>query len=131
MLQSVAVANSEPGFEYHPFDDPTKSMKIVLMMYDGAIGYLRRAMIYAEMGDSKNHNILVNKTRDVIAELNGGLDEAIGGDFAIKLRQLYNFMREHLASSIHTQNKQAIEDVIKILSSIRDSWQEVEKQFAV
>lgn len=132
MLQSVATASSGPGFDYHPFDDPTKSMKIVLMLYDGAIGYLRKALVYGEMGDLKNRNILINKTRDVIAELDGGLDEAIGGDFAIKLRQLYVFMREHLAKSIHSQDDtQPINDVIKILSSIRDSWQDVEKQFAV
>ena len=131
MLQSVAVASSGPGYDYHPFDDPTKSMKIVLMLYDGAISYLRKALVYGEMGDVKNRNVLINKARDVIAELDGGLDEAIGGDFAVKLRQLYNFMREHLSTSIHTQNTQAVNDIIKILSSVRDSWQEVEKQFAV
>lgn len=131
MLQSVAAASSGPGYDYHPFDDPTKSMKIVLMLYDGAISYLRKALVYGEMGDVRNRNILINKARDVIAELDGGLDEAIGGDFAVKLHQLYNFMREHLATSIHTQNIEAVNDVIKILSSVRDSWQEVEKQFAV
>ena len=71
-------------------------LKLVVMLYDGAINYLRKAIEYAENNDVKNKNIYANKTRDIIEELNNSLDAEQGEELSQHLRRLYFFMNRHL-----------------------------------
>ena len=71
-------------------------VKIVVMLYDGAINFLNQAIEYMELGDIKNKNICANKARNIIEELNNSLNAAEGQELARHLRRLYFFMNRHL-----------------------------------
>ena len=63
-------------------------LKIILMMYDGCINFLNKAIDYAEAGDIKNKNIYANMARDIIVEFNNALNTEAGGEIAKGLRSL-------------------------------------------
>ncbi|MFC1887119.1 flagellar export chaperone FliS, partial [Thermodesulfobacteriota bacterium] len=67
-------------------------LKLVVMLYDGAINYLNKAIEYMNAGDIKNKNIYANKARDIIEELNNSLNAEQGQELAQNLRRLYFFM---------------------------------------
>jgi len=103
-------------------------LKIILMLYDGAIKFLRKSIEFAEDGDIKNRNIYANKAREIIVEFNNSLNVKVGGEIATKLRSLYFFMDRQLMESNWHNDVQGLNDVINLLSSLREGWQDVYNQ---
>ncbi len=103
-------------------------MKLVLMLYDGAINFLKDSIEYVAKRDIKNKNISMTRARDIIEELNNSLNTAVGGEFALHLRRLYFFMNRHLLQANLKNNPQAIREVIQLLSSLREAWQDAYNQ---
>ena len=103
--------------------DPSNPVKLVLMLYDGSITYLKKAIEYAEKGDIRNKNIYTNKARNIIVELNNALNFEVGGETAKVLRSLYAFMDQHLTKTNQVDDTQGLNEVSKMLSSLRGGWQ--------
>jgi flagellar protein FliS len=103
-------------------------LKIILILYDGAIKFLRKSVAFAEESDIKNRNIYANKARDIIVEFNNSLNVEVGGEIATKLRSLYFFMDRQLMESNWHNDVQGLNDVINLLSSLREGWQDVYNQ---
>ena len=115
MYEQIAINTSNP-------------LKIVLMMYDGAINFLNKSIEYAENGDTKNKNIYANMARDIIVEFNNSLNMEAGGEIAKSLRSLYFFMNRHLMESNWKDDIQGLEEVVQLLSNLRNAWQDVYDQ---
>ncbi len=114
---------------YKKNDISTSSpLKMVLMLYDGAITFLKKAVEFAEQGDIKNKNIYANKARDIIVEFNNSLNIQQGGEIAVKLRSLYFFMDRHLMISNWNNDIQGLNDVIDLMSNLREGWRDVYEQ---
>jgi len=103
-------------------------LKIVLMMYDGSINFLNKAIEYAEAGDIKNKNIYANMAREIIVEFNNALNLEAGGEIAGRLRGLYFFMNRHLMESNWKDDTHGLEEVVQLLSNLRNAWQDVYDQ---
>ena len=106
-------------------------MKLVLMLYDGAIGFLKDSIEAINKKDVKSKIIAINRAKDIITELNNSLKCEIGGEFALTLRRLYYFMDRHLFQANLKNDVQAIREVIQLLSSLREAWQDAYNQTAV
>ena len=118
-------------FAYNQTDFNTPdSMKIVLMMYDGTIDFLNKAIEYAEKGDIKRGNIYANWANDIIVELDNALNVEAGGEISRTLRMLYSFMNRHLIEASQQNDTQRLtkrlNDVIQMLSNLREGWQFVD-----
>ena len=105
--------------------EDTNPVKLIVMLYDGCINYLNKAIEFAEDNDIKNKNIYTNKAGDIICGLNDVLNLEAGGEIAENLRNLYVFMGRHLVDSIHRKNTRGLREVIKMLSSLKDGWNHV------
>lgn len=103
-------------------------LKIVLMLYDGAINFLNMAVDFADRQDIKHKNIYANKARDIIEELNNSLNTEVGGELAHNLRGLYLFMNRHLMQANWKNDTRGMKEVIRMLADLRQSWQEVYEQ---
>jgi len=99
-------------------------MKIILLCYDGAIGYLSKSIEFAHEGDTKNRNIYANKARDIIVELNNALNTEIGGEIAQSLRKLYFFMDRQLMKANWKNEVQGLKEVRHLLIDLREAWQQ-------
>jgi len=101
------------------------SMKVVLMMYDGSISFLNKAIEYAEKGDVKNSNIYANKANDIIVELDNAVNDEAGGELSKNLKWLYSFMNRHLVEAIQKNESRGLSDVIQMMSNLKGSWRYV------
>ena len=102
------------------------SMKLVLMMYDGSINFLTKAIEYAEKGDVRNRNIYVNKANKIIVELDNAVNDEAGGELSKNLKWLYSFMNRHLIEALQKEETKALNDVVSMLTNLRGGWQHVE-----
>jgi flagellar protein FliS len=109
---------------YNPVNDPNP-MKIILMLYEGALNFLKQAVAYGEEGDIKNKNIYTNKARDIIIGLNSVLDMESGGEIAKTLRSLYFFMARHLMEADLNNDLNGLHDVIGLLTDLQEGWNEI------
>ena len=112
----------DTGMDFHDEINPPDPMQTILMVYDGAINFLNRAVEYTDDGDIKNKNIYINKAADIIVELNNCLDMEAGGEISENLRSIYIFIGRLLVESFTTDKTRALKESIKILSDLKEGW---------
>lgn len=119
-----------PGQSYRQIATQTASPgQLVLMLYDGAIRFLDRALDGFEREDPLQfnqsiHNNIV-RAQAIIHELDLSLNMHDGGEFAVTLRRLYNYFDDRLQESNHHKRDDGIRDVLRRLTIVRDAWAEM------
>ena len=103
-------------------------LKLVVMLYDGAISYLKSAIKYIEENDMAAKGIYISKAQDIIDELNNSLNLKDGGEIAMTLRKIYNFIYFYLVKANLKKDTKMIQEVIDILSTLREAWDEISKK---
>ena len=99
--------------------------RLVVMLYDGAIKFLKQAIRQIEANNPEEKGKYISKAIDIIFELNTVLDTEAGGEVAMNLRKLYMFMGRHLTEANAKQDTGKIEEVIKLLEELNQSWKAI------
>ncbi|HEV59013.1 MAG TPA: flagellar export chaperone FliS [Phycisphaerales bacterium] len=99
--------------------------RLIVMLYEGAIKFLRQALAACEQGDYEKKGRLICRAQDIIFELNTVLDVEAGGDIAQNLRKLYNFMWRHLGQANAAHDTDKIREVIGLLETLNRGWRAV------
>lgn len=114
--QSVAVATASPG-------------KLILMLMDGALRFLQTAEDGFKLTDLRSRQEIVHnnllKAQNIISELQRCLNLREGGDFAINLFRLYDFMNTRLMEANVRKDPEYIRVVVRLLGEIRDAWDQM------
>lgn len=98
--------------------------RLLVMLYEGAIKFLGLGLQAMEVNDieGKHRNIL--KAEAILLELMSVLDMDMGGEVAVNLYQLYDYMyRQLVQANIHHEPK-LIHEVIGLLEPLRLAWNE-------
>ena len=99
--------------------------RLVVMLYDGAIKFLKLAMNELNAGNMDQKWIYIKKALDIIDELNAVLDMESGGEVAQNLRKLYMFMVRHLNSANVKKDPKMIKEVIDLLEELNQGWKAI------
>jgi flagellar protein FliS len=99
--------------------------QIVVLLYEGAIRFLRQAIDAIEQENWIEKGVKINKAIDIISELNAALDEEKGGEVAKNLRSLYLFMNQHLLQANVRKDAEMIQQVIDQLNTLLDGWKQI------
>lgn len=98
--------------------------QLLIMFYDGAIRFIARAVQSIDDGNHEQKTYCINKAIAIISELSNTLDHEIGKEIAANLMSLYDFMNRELVKANINNNKDSLELVIKLLSDLRETWNE-------
>ena len=98
--------------------------QILLMLYDGAIRFTRRAISGIEENKPELKASGVSKAMAIIAEFSNSLDHKIGGQIAEDLDALYDFMMRELTSANLKNDLVKLKNVEKLLMDLRQTWGE-------
>ena len=99
--------------------------ELTLMLYDGAIKFCNIAIRAIEEGDvEKAHNNIV-KVENIIDEFRATLNHkyVVAEDF----ENVYVYLRERLSLANMKKDKEILEEVLKHLRTMRDTWKEVKE----
>ena len=115
------------GFETYQETSVTTQNKgrLIVMLYDGAIKFLKMAIKEIEAKNPEQKGKYINKALDILFELNTVLDMEAGGEIAKNLRGLYMFMIRRLHEANLKQDTGRIEEVIKLLEELNQSWKTI------
>ncbi|MBN1804216.1 MAG: flagellar export chaperone FliS [Sedimentisphaerales bacterium] len=99
--------------------------RLIVMLYDGAIRFMKLAIIEMENKNYEAKGRYINRALDIINELNVVLDMDAGGEIAHNLRQLYIFMSRHLSQANIKCDTQLVRDVIKLMATLNEGWKAI------
>ena len=111
--QQNAVMTAPPG-------------RLVVMLYDGAGRFLRRASLAMQNGEVARTNEALQRGEAIIDELLVTLDHEQGGEIAASLRDLYLFCRRHLNEARVEKDHEKIDAVVGLLSELREAFAQID-----
>ncbi len=99
--------------------------RLIVMLYDGAIKFLKLAVRELEAGNNAAKGQYINRAQDILNELNAVLDMDAGGEIASNLRRLYLFMTRRLSEANAKRDPQMVREVITLLEELNQSWRAI------
>lgn len=100
-------------------------VKLIIMLYEGAIKQLRLARMAVESKDMPNANNAFQKAQQIILELTMSLD--LQYPIAKDLMNLYDFMTREIMEANINKDATKVEPLIEMLSSLKDAWVQVQR----
>lgn len=102
--------------------------ELTLMLYEGAIKFCNIAIIGIEQNDIEKVHINLKKAQDIISEFRITLDHKypVWEDFD----RVYDYIYRRLVEANISKDKEIIEDALKYIREMRDTWKEVMKRNA-
>ncbi len=104
--------------------------QVLIMLYDGAIRFVRQARQAIEQKNVPARTQAISKAVAIITEFSNTLDYDIGGEIAIDLGRLYDFMVRELAAVNARGDAEKLAPVENILVELREAWVEAAKIYA-
>ena len=99
--------------------------KLIIILYEGAIKFIREAIKAQENGDIPLKASSINRALDIITELNQSLNMQEGGEIALNLRRIYKFWNDHLLKAKVSRDGAGLSDVETMMVSLAQAWQVV------
>lgn len=101
--------------------------QLVLMLYDGALKALAIARdAFENAPDDPRRIEIINtqllKAQAIIVELQNGLNEEAGGEFARTLRRLYDYHHHRLLEANIRKQVGPVIEVERLVRELRDAW---------
>lgn len=98
--------------------------QLLLMLFDGAIRFLKIARKAIDAGDVKTSHAHLLKTQKIITELMTSLDMEIGGEPARNLMALYEYYYYRLVQANLKKDGKMVDEVVEHLTNLRQTWDE-------
>ncbi|MEE9299693.1 MAG: flagellar export chaperone FliS [Alphaproteobacteria bacterium] len=103
-------------------------LECVVRLYDGAIGFLRKASEAIEQNDPAARYQANNRARQIIEHLDRTLDMERGGEIAASLDSIYAVCLRRMVDIDVNNDPKAAADVIGLLQPMRESWHELKER---
>jgi flagellar protein FliS len=97
-------------------------LKLVVMLFEGAINFLEQAKLRHTEGNVKEKGILLSKVIAILGELQSSLNVKEGGEFAFNMDRLYTYMMSRLFEANSDNNLKGMEEVLNHLRTYKDAW---------
>lgn len=99
--------------------------RLIILCYEGAIDSLKLAKQKMKEKDYKKKEKAIINAQDIINELLCSLDFERGGEIAINLSSLYNYMIRRILHGDVNRDMGAIDEVIGMLNELLFAWREL------
>ncbi len=101
-------------------------VELVLLLTDGLLDELARARAHIVHRRYEEKAKSIDKCVEIINGLSSSLDFDNGGEVVQNLARLYDFCATHLHGAGIKLDPKMVDDVVRILTTIRQGWQGVQ-----
>lgn len=109
--QATAVTQADP-------------VKLVEMMYEGAVRFMRIAQHCIEQGDMEGAHNGILRAYAIVAELMATLDFEQGGEIAARLEQCYDYVLHLLKEANIKKDPAMLKQAQEIIEPLLESWRD-------
>ena len=105
----------------------SKPEKLILMLYDGALRFIQLAIKGLEEKNIELAHVNLIKTQNILVELMASLNLDKGGDIAVNLFRIYEFMHYSLVQANVKKEAEPVRRISAQLKTLRNSWAQAMK----
>ena len=98
--------------------------RLVVLAYDGAIGFLRKARAAVEEGRPVEAAPYIFRAQKIVAHLLSSLNPA-AGEISHNLKRLYAYVIERLGGIALSPAVAPLDDTIGVLEELRSAWAQI------
>ncbi|EON93879.1 flagellar biosynthesis repressor of class 3a and 3b operons [Marinobacter lipolyticus SM19] len=102
--------------------------KLIQLLYNGALERINMAKARMQAGDIEGKGRLISKTIEIIGGLRSFLDFDQGGELAIQLESLYDYMERTLLEASARNSVEKLDEVASLLRSVKDGWDGIREE---
>jgi flagellar protein FliS len=100
--------------------------KLVVMLFEGAMTAVASAIQHMQAGDIAAKGVAISKAIAIIDDgLRASLDKKVGGDVALNLDALYEYMSNRLLIANLKNQPAILEEVYQLLKGLKDTWEKI------
>jgi flagellar protein FliS len=104
------------------------SVDLVVMLYQGAVRFIRLAVAALEQDDMKAAHANFVRAQDIIVELLGSLNREEGGQIATQLAGVYDYCFRRLIQANVKKDTAPAQEVVGLLRDLGKAWQQIALQ---
>jgi len=120
LYQDTSARGSVEGADRH---------QLTSMLFDGVIERINQARGAMRRGDVPAKGTHFGRAHAIIGELRGSLDHTQGGALSTRLDALYDYVSRRLLQAQLNNDERAIDEVVNLLTPLRDAWQQIRTEF--
>ncbi|WP_461205747.1 flagellar export chaperone FliS [Clostridium sp. DL1XJH146] len=117
------TANAYNTYKNNQVNTASKK-QLLLMLYDGAIKFLRFAVISIDNKNIEDSHKYIVKTEDILIELMSTLNFEVG-DISKDLYNLYDYMKDELIKANIKKDREKVLSVKSMLEELRETWAQI------
>lgn len=102
--------------------------KLIQLLYNGALERINMAKARMQARDYEGKGKLISKTIEIIGGLRSFLDFDQGGELAIQLESLYDYMERTLLEASARNSVEKLDEVASLLRSVKDGWDGIREE---
>ncbi|HYM34574.1 MAG TPA: flagellar export chaperone FliS [Steroidobacteraceae bacterium] len=102
--------------------------RLIVMLMDGALERIAAARGCIKNKAYVEKSKLIHRAVAIIDQLSNSLDMNTGGEIAVNLKDLYDYMGRQLLEATVQNDAEKLDQVLGLLNQIRGAWLEVPKR---
>ncbi len=96
--------------------------RLIQMLMEGLLARINSAKGAMSHGDMEAKSLFISKAIGIVGGLNEALDLEQGGDLALNLRQLYDYMNFQLLQASQENSQEKLDEVAGLMRDIKEAW---------
>lgn len=96
--------------------------KLIAMLLDGAMERIAQARGHVRHGDVPAKGVAIGKAVAIIGELRSSLNHQAGGQLALRLDALYDYINRRLLYAQLNNDDHALAECLTLLEPVREGW---------
>lgn len=96
--------------------------RLIQMLMEGFLARVNSAKGAISHGDMESKSMYISKAIGIVGGLNEALDLEQGGEIAINLRQLYDYINFRLLEASSENSEQILNEVNGLMKDVKEAW---------
>jgi len=102
--------------------------QIVVLLYDAAVQSIELARRGIDTQNLQDKGRFLGRAISIVGELNSVLDFERGGEIALSLHRIYEYILTELLAANARNNTHHLDGPLRCLTTLREGWREVAAQ---
>jgi flagellar secretion chaperone FliS len=103
--------------------------KLIVMLFEAAMVAVSSAIQHMQAGDIAKKGLAISRAISIIDNgLRASLDKKVGGEIALNLDSLYEYMSVQLLTANLKNRTEALEEVHQLLKGLKAAWENIAPQ---
>lgn len=122
MNQGTSRSTSAARTYLHQMVMTASDVKLVVLLYDHGLNQMEVAMKAVGEGEVARASEAFSKAFATVSELRTSLNKEEGGQIAVDLDRLYDFVQDRLISANRERKVEPIEEALGVMRTLKEGW---------